>query len=176
MSWRVAAAIAVLVVLAAVSGGLVIGTIARPAPTPIRVSITASPTFTPSPTPADPAVLLRQPVSAACATTDAVWIVTNGGGILRYDGTLWAQVDNTLRSLTAVACTPSAVFAVGLVGSVVLADEVARQIHPTDITIEDLHGVAPLGDGALMVGSRGAVFILAGGDIQPFAQGIDENL
>src|SRR5207245_2977261 len=68
------------------------------------------------------------------------------------------------------------VFGVGLVGARVIVDERARQIHSNDVTIEDLHGVTPLGDGALMVGTRGTVMILAGNDVQPFAQGIDENL
>jgi len=172
-----AAAIAVLTVVVAIGGGLAIARITRPpAPTPVRVSVTAPPTAVPSPTAVDEAALFRQPLSSGCATTQSVWVVTNGGGLLRYDGSAWSQVDDTLRSLTSVACAPTRAYAVGLVGALLLIDDAARQIRATDVTIEDLFGVAPLGDGALMVGSRGAVFILAGGDIQPYASGIDEDL
>ena len=176
MRWPVAVAIAALVVVVAVVAGLAAAAIGRPAPTPLRVSVTPSPTVIPSPTPADPAVLFKQPVSAACGTTDSVFVVTNGGGIMRYDGTSWSIVDNTLRSLTAVTCARSSAVAVGLVGSIVIIDELQRQIHSTDVTVDDFHGVAALADGALMVGTRGTVFILAGNDIQPFASGIDEGL
>ncbi len=177
MTARVAAAIAVLGVLAAVGLGLASGRILRPpAPTPVRVSVTFTPAPTPSPTPYDEAALLRQPLSGGCATSSGVWVVTNGGGLLRYDGSRWAQVDGTLRSLVRAACSPTVAYSVGLVGSVVVGDEQTRQIRAIDITTEDLFGVSALPNGALMVGSRGAVFLLDNGDIQPFAQGIDEDL
>ena len=173
----VAAAIAVLAILAAVGGGLAFSRIARgPAPTPQRVSVTATPAVTPSPTPVDEVALFRQPLSAGCATSQSVWIVTNGGGLLRYDGTNWEQVDDTLRSLTAVGCVPTAAYAVGLVGAMVTIDERTRQIRSQDIALNDLFGVSVVGDGALMVGSEGGVYILAGGETQPYAKGIDEQL
>src|SRR5205807_912077 len=89
MRWQVAAAIAVAVVVVAVGAGLAAANIARPSPTPLRVVVSASPTITPSPTPVDEATLFHQPVSAGCATADGLWVVTNGGGLLRYDGTTW---------------------------------------------------------------------------------------
>lgn len=177
MRSSVAAALAILAVLAAIGGGLAFSRIARaPAPTPRRVSVTATPTVTPSPTPFDDVALFRQPLSAGCATSQSVWIVTNGGGLLRYDGSAWEQVDDTLRSLTAVGCAPAAAYAVGLVGALVTIDERTRQIRSQDIALSDLFGVSPVGDGALMVGSEGAVYILAGGETQPYARGIDEHL
>ncbi len=177
MRSSVAIAIAFLAVLAAIGGGLAFGRIARPpAPTPRRVSVTAPPTTTPSPTPFDEAGLFKQPLSAGCVTARSVWIVTNGGGLLRYDGSVWEEVDDTLRSLTAVACTASSAVAVGRVGAMVTMDETSRQIRSSDIALNDFYGVWPLGDGALMVGSDGGVYILAAGNTQPYASGIDEDL
>ena len=173
----VAATLGILFVLAAVGIGLATGRVARPSPTPARVSVTFTPAPTPSPTPYDEAAVFRgQPLSGGCATTGGVWIVTNGGGLLRYDGTQWAQVDATLRSLTRVSCGTNAAYGIGFLGAVLVADEQTRQIRSTDVTTEDLFGVAALPNGALMVGTAGSVFILDSGDIQPFAKGIDENL
>ncbi len=176
MKTGVAAALAVLAVLAAVGVGLASGRLARPSPTPIRVNVTFTPAPTPSPTPYNEAALFRQPVSGGCATTAGVWVVTDGGSLLRYDGTQWSQVDGTLRSLTRVACTTDVAYAVGHVGQLMVSDETTRQIRATDITIEELWGVSALPDGALIVGSRGAVFLLDRGDIHPYAVGIDEDL
>lgn len=173
----VAAGIAVLAVLLAIGGGLAIARVTpHPSPPPTRVSVTFAPTPTPSPTPIDDATLFKQPVSSGCATPSSVVIVTNGGGLLRYDGAQWSLIDGTLRSLLNVTCSPSAAYAVGRVGSIVIVDEAKKQIISTDFDIDDLYGVSPLGDGALMVGQRGTVHILVGGDIQPFAAGIDEDL
>jgi hypothetical protein len=171
-----AAVLAVLAVLAAVAIGLAAGRAARPAPSSVPPAVTATPSPAASATPVDAATLLRQPLSAGCATADAVWVVTNGGGLLRYDGSAWAQVDDTLRSLTHVACSTDRVYAVGLVGSFVRVDEQAHQINSDAITIDDLFGVSIVGDGALIVGSQGAVHIVANGNIQPYAQGISEDL
>jgi hypothetical protein len=55
-------------------------------------------------------------------------------------------------------------------------DEQARQIRSIDVSQSDLYGVSVVGDGALMVGAQGLVLILAGGDLQPYARGIDEDL
>lgn len=173
----VAVGIAALVVIAAVGGGLLIARVVpHPTPPPTRVSVTVAPTATPSPTPIDDATLFKQPVSSGCATPGSVVLVTNGGGLLRYDGSQWSQIDTTLRSLTRVRCSPTAAYAVGRVGSIVVVDEAKKQIVSTDFGIDDLAGVSTLGDGALMVGQRGTVYILAAGDIQPYAAGIDEDL
>jgi hypothetical protein len=105
-----------------------------------------------------------------------VWVITNGGGLLRFDGTQWAQVDGTLRSLTRAACSTDTVYAVGLVGAFLVAEEQSRQIRAIDITIDDLFGVSTLPSGALMVGSRGSVHVLDSGTLQPYAQGIPDDL
>jgi len=176
-SWRTAALAGGLLVLVAVVIGLAGGRLLRPAaPTPRLVTVTFSPAPTPSPTPYDEAALFKQPLSAGCATPVSIWLVTNGGGLLRFDGSQWAVVDSTLRSMTDVACTATTAYAVGLIGTIVLGDETSRQIRATDLGINDLHGVSAVGDGALMVGTNGTVLILAGGEIQPYARGIDEDL
>src|SRR5512138_2382150 len=108
MRSTVALAIALVTVAVAIGAGLAFARVARtPAPTPRRVSVTTTPAPTPSPTPFDENGLFAQPLSAGCATAEDVWIVTNGGGLLRYDGKAWEQADDTLRSLTRVACTQS---------------------------------------------------------------------
>ena len=170
-----AAIIAILAVLAAVGVGLAAGRLARP-PAPTAAIVTFTPAPTASPKPVDENALLRQPLSAGCATANAVWVVTNGGGLLRYDGEHWAQVDDTLRSLTRIACASDIAYAVGLVGSFVTIDEQTRRITSDPIAIDDLYGVSIVGDGALMVGSSGAVFILAAGATQPYASGITDDL
>lgn len=177
MRSTVALVIALVTVAVAVGAGLAFARVARaPAPTPRRVSVTTSPAPTPTPTPFDENALFAQPLSAGCATSQNVWIVANGGGLLRYDGIVWEESDDTLRSLTGIACTQSAAVAVGLVGAMVTIDERTREIRSQDIALSDLFGVSPLGDGALMVGSDGAVYILAGGQTQPYARGIEEDL
>ena len=177
MRASVAAIIAVLAVLAAVGLGLGSGRLFAAAPTPIRVNVTFTPAPTPSPTPYDEAAVFRaQPLSGGCATTGGVWIITNGGGLLRYDGAQWAQVDGTLRSLTRAACSADTAYAVGLVGALLIAEEQTRQIRSTDISLDDLFGIAMLPAGALIVGTRGTVYALDNGDVQPYAQGLDEDL
>lgn len=167
--------IVVLAILASIGVGLAAGRVARPAPSaaPI-VTFTAVPT--PSPTPVDEDALMRQPLSSGCATDDTIWVVTNGGGLLRYDGEHWASVDPTLRSLTHVACRADAAYAVGLVGSFVVMDESAHEIRSNAITIDDLFGVATTGGDVLMVGSRGAVFIDVAGQVDQYAKGVTEDL
>ncbi|HKW77477.1 MAG TPA: hypothetical protein VJQ09_00175 [Candidatus Limnocylindria bacterium] len=173
---RTVAALVVLAILAAIGVGLGIGRLARPSPTPVRVSVTFAPVVTPAPTPLDEATLFRQPLSGGCATSEAVWIVTNGGGLMRWDGTKWSQPDGTLRSLMRVSCSRDDAYAVGLLGAVMVSDEPLRQIRAADITTEDLFGVSAFPDGALIVGTRGTVFLLFQGDLQPYAAGIDEDL
>ena len=172
----VASIIAVVAVLVAIGAGLGVARLSRPSPTPIRVVVSPTPVVTPSPTPVDEAALFRQPLSSGCATARSIWVVTNGGALLRYDGTEWSMPDSTLRSLTNVACSATRAYAVGLVGTFVVMDETTRQISSTAITIDDLFGVSTVGDGALMVGTAGAVFILSAGEVQPYAAGITEDL
>jgi hypothetical protein len=170
MKTGVAAALAVLAVMAAVGIGLASSAIFRPAsPTPIRVSVSSTPAPTPSATPYDEAALFRGPISGGCATATGVWVITDGGGLLRYDGTQWAQVDSTLRSLTRAACTQTAAYAVGHVGALLISDEATRSIKTTDVTIQDLWGISPVTDGAWVVGSHGMIIgVDDGGDAYPF--------
>ena len=171
-----AATIAVLLVVAAIGGGLAIGTVARPRPTPRPTpsATVAQPTKTPVPT-TDPAVF-RQTLSSGCATSQGIWVVADGGGLLRYDGKDWAQVDGTLRTLTRASCDERTVYAVGPVGAVLIIDDQARQISSFDVTVEDLRGVAAMPQGAMVAGAHGMVMLLSGGSWQPYAQGIDEDL
>lgn len=165
----------VLAILASIGIGLAAGRVARPAPSSAPV-VSFTPAPTPSPTPVDEDALMRQPLVSGCATDTAIWVVTNGGGLLRYDGEHWASVDPTLRSLTRVACRSDAAYAVGLVGSFVVMDERAHEIRSNAITIDDLFGVGIAGGDVLMVGSRGAVFIDVAGQVDPYAKGITEDL
>jgi hypothetical protein len=170
------AIIAVLLVVAAITSGLAIGTIARPRSTPVVVI--PSPTVAPTPTPApttDP-VVFQQTFSGGCSTEQAIWVVTNGGGLLRYDGRDWVQVDSTLRTLTHASCDVSTMYAVGPVGAVLIVDDRGRSISSFDVTVEDLRGVAALPQGAMVVGATGTVMLLSGGAWQPYASGIEEDL
>lgn len=168
--------IAVLLVVAAIGGGLAVGTVARPratsrVPTP---AATVAPTATPLPT-TDPAVF-RQTLSSGCATEQGLWVVTNGGGLIRYDGKDWAQVDGTLRTLTRASCDAGTVYAVGPVGAVLIVDDRARSINSFDVTVADLRGVAAMPQGAMVVGTAGTVMVLSGGTWQPYASGLEEDL
>ncbi|MEP6693952.1 MAG: hypothetical protein ABJB39_04860, partial [Chloroflexota bacterium] len=170
-----AAIIAVLLVVAAIGGGLAAGTVARPSPSPRP---TPTPTRAPTPTPlptTDPAVF-RQTLSSGCATEQGLWVVTNGGGLIRYDGKDWFQVDGTLRTLTNASCDASTVYAVGPVGAVLIVDDKARSINAFDVTVEDLRGVAAMPTGAMVVGTTGTVMLLLGGSWQPYASGLEEDL
>lgn len=176
MKLSTAGVIAVLLVIAAVAVGLLAGTVARPAPaTPRRATPTpVVATATPQPT-TDPNVF-KQPLSSGCVTSQSMWVVTNGGGLVRYDGENWLQVDGTLRSLVYAACDADLLYAVGPAGAVLTVDDRSRQIRAVDVTTQDLLGIAPLPDGAIAVGTQGTVMRLTGGNWQPYARGIDEEL
>jgi hypothetical protein len=168
--------IAVLLVVAAIGAGLAIGTIARPSPTPrpTPVPTTAVPTRTPVPT-TDPQVF-RQQLSSGCATDQGIWVVSSGGGILRYDGQDWAQIDSTLRTLTHTSCDDRTLYAVGPVGAVLILDDRQRSINSFDVTLADLRGVAAMPQGAMTSGTEGTVMLLSGGTWHVYASGIDEDL
>jgi hypothetical protein len=168
--------IAVLLVVAAIGAGLAIGTIARPSPTPQPTPqrTVAVPTPTPVPT-TDPQVF-RQSLTGACATGQGLWVVTNGGGLLRYDGKDWTQIDGTLRTLTAASCDAGTLYAVGPVGAMLIVDDRLRQITSFDVTLADLIGVAAMPEGAMAVGTSGTVMLLSGGSWQEYARGLEEDL
>jgi photosystem II stability/assembly factor-like uncharacterized protein len=168
--------IAVLLVVAAIGVGLAIGTVARPSPTPrpTPVRTVAVPTPTPVPT-TDPQVF-RQTLTGACATGQGLWVVTNGGGLLRYDGEHWTLIDGTLRTLDQASCDEGTLYAVGPVGAMLIIDDRLRQITSFDVTLADLIGVAAMPEGAMAVGTAGTVMFLSGGSWQEYARGLEEDL
>jgi hypothetical protein len=168
--------IAVLLVVAAIGAGLAIGTVARPSPTPrpTPVRTVAVPTPTPVPT-TDPQVF-RQSLTGACATGQGLWVVTNGGGLLRYDGEHWTQIDSTLRTLSQASCDEGTLYAVGPVGAMLIVNDRLRQITSFDVTLADLIGVAAMPEGAMAVGTAGTVMFLSGGSWQEYARGLEEDL
>src|SRR5207237_1144392 len=130
--------------------------VTRPTPS---VEPSARPVPTATPEPDTGPLVFKQPLTAGCATDDAVWVVSDGGGIGRFDRLLlhWELVDSTLRSLVAAACGPDTVTAVGAFGRVVLIDDLAKTIHADDLGVFSAYAVSLLPDGALVVGSEGSV-------------------
>jgi hypothetical protein len=168
--------IAVLLVVAAIASGLAIGTIARPSPTPQPTPVRTVFVPTPTPVPTTDPQVFRQSLSGACATEQGLWVVTNGGGLLRYDGKDWTLIDGTLRTLTAASCDEGTLYAVGPVGAMLIVDDRLRQITSFDVTLADLFGVAAMPEGAMAVGSAGTVMFLSGGSWQEYARGLEEDL
>ncbi len=162
-------------VVIAISAGAAVGVVTRPAP-PAEPSATPAPT--PTPEPDTGPLVFKQPLTAGCATDDAVWVVSDGGGIGRFDRVLgqWQLVDSTLRSLVAAACSPDTVTAVGAFGRVVFVDDLAKTIHADDIGLFNAYAVSLLPDGALVVGSDGSVQRQSSVGWDKFAEGIDEDL
>jgi hypothetical protein len=168
--------IAVLLVVAAIGAGLAIGTIARPSPTPQPTPVRTVAVATPTPVPTTDPQVFRQSLSGACATGQGLWVVTDGGGLLRYDGKDWTLIDGTLRTLTAASCDEGTLYAVGPVGAMLIVDDRLRQITSFDVTLADLFGVAAMPEGAMAVGSAGTVMFLSGGSWQEYARGLEEDL
>lgn len=168
------AAAAVLVVVA-VGAGAAVGVLTRPTPTP-EPSAAPAPTVTPEPD-TEP-VVFKQPLITGCATDDAVWVVSDGGGIGRFDRQRqrWALVDQTLRSLVAAACSPDTVLAVGPFGRVLTIDDLAKTIRADDLGLFNPYAVSLVPDGALVVGSDGTVQRQTAAGWVPYAKGIVEDL
>ncbi|HET8569742.1 MAG TPA: hypothetical protein VFM93_12255 [Candidatus Limnocylindria bacterium] len=165
---------ALLLVALAVPLGLGAARLTTPSPTRIPV-VRPTPVF-PSAAPEDPAAVFRQPLVAGCATEQAVWVVSDGGGIGRFDGTTWSLVDPTLRSLFAAACTRDTMIAVGGAGRVVYASDRERSIRPDTAHLDDLNALSLLSDGVLVAGTRGVVLRQDARGWQPYAAGIEEDL
>jgi hypothetical protein len=155
----------------AIGAGAAAGVIARPTPP------TPSPIVLPTPTPEPDTgpLVFRQPLSAGCATDQAVYVVSNGGGIGRFDGERWQLIDTTLRSLVAAVCTADTVTAVGPAGRILTIDDKAKTIRADDVGFMDFYGVSLLPDGALAVGSQGTVQRQTSVGWQPYAQGLTED-
>jgi hypothetical protein len=165
---------AAVMLVVAIGGGAAVGVLARPTPTP--EPSTPTPTATPEPDTAP--LVFKQPLIAGCATDDAVWVVSDGGGIGRFDRVRqrWELIDQTLRSLVAAACTRDTVTAVGPSGRVVSIDDLAKTIRADDIGPFNPYSVALVPDGALVVGSDGNVQRQTAAGWNQYAQGITEDL
>jgi hypothetical protein len=168
--------IAVLLVVAAIGAGLAIGTVARPSPTPRPTPVRTVAVPTPTPVPTTDPQIFRQSLTGACATGQGLWVVTNGGGLLRYDGEHWTLTDGTLRTLNQASCDEGTLYAVGPVGAMLIIDDRLRQITSFDVTLADLIGVAAMPEGAMAVGTSGTVMFLSGGSWQEYARGLEEDL
>lgn len=176
MRTSTAGIVAALLVVAAAVLGLGASVLARrPPPTPVVVTFTPAPT-TPPPAPTTDPAVFRQRLAGGCATADNVWVVSDGGTLIRYAGRDWEQVDATLRSLVRAACDDRGLIAVGPAGGVLLVDESAQTVSSVYLGVEDLWGVAVTAEGDLVTGANGEVQLLAGGSWQPFAEGIRTDL
>src|SRR5439155_1596698 len=114
---------AAVMLVVPVGAGAAVGVIARPTPSP-----TPPPSLLPtaSPEPDTGPLVFQQPLSAGCATDEAVYVVSNGGGIGRFDGQRWQLIDSTLRSLVAAVCASDTVIAVGPAGRILTVDDRAK--------------------------------------------------
>lgn len=123
------------------------------------------------------AVVFRQPLVAGCATADAVYVFSDGGGIARYDGVRWELVDASLRTFSAAACDTRRALAVGPAGAVAQVDEAASRISLDPPDIDDLYAVSLAPDGAaFLAGARGTVRRRSAAGDEPYARGIEEDL
>lgn len=152
--------IAALLVVFATGLGIAAGQRARPAPSARPVP---SPTALalPSATAPGPVEIQRrafaQPLTGGCATSSAVWLVADGGAVIRWDGREWTIPDPTLRSLVAAQCDQTTVLAVGAGGSLLTIDEERRQVRADRFGTDDLSAVARIPGGAVAVGTAGTV-------------------
>jgi hypothetical protein len=160
----------------AVGAGAAVGMLTRPTPTEAPPSPTPLPTVTPEPDTAP--LVFKQPLVTGCATDDAVWVVSDGGGIGRFDRVRqrWELIDPTLRSLVAAACGPDEVLAVGPFGRLVSIDDLAKTIRADDLGLFNAYALSLVPDGALVVGSDGTVQRQTAAGWIPYANGIDEDL
>ena len=160
----------------AVGGGAAFGVLTRATPT----APPPSPTLAPAPTPEPDTgpLVFKQPLSAGCATDDAVWVVSDGGGIGRFDRQLqhWELIDPTLRSLVAAACGADEVTAVGSFGRVLSIDDLGKTIRADDIGVFNAYALSLMPDGALVVGSDGTVLRQTAAGWSDYAKGITEDL
>ncbi len=172
----IAVAAAILLVVLAAGGGLMARYLVnRPAPLP---SPTAAPVARPSPTepPDTEPLVFMQPLSAGCAAGDAVYVVSDGGGIGRFAFGHWQLIDPVARSLGAAMCRGDELIAVGGGGRVVTISDQQQTIRSDAVQLDDFLGVAPLGGGLLAVGRSGTVQLQTAGGWNVYAQGLDEDL
>jgi len=170
-----AIAIVIVLIVVAIAGCVGASRLARPAQSP---SPTATPIARQSPTepPDTGPFVFTQTLSAGCVAGDAVYVVSDGGGIGRFAFDRWQLIDATARSLVAATCAGGRAVAVGGGGRVVTIDDREQTIRSDAIQLDDLLGVAPLGDGVLAVGRAGSVQRQGGGTWGIYATGIDQDL
>lgn len=170
-----AIAASIVLVVIAVLGAVGVSRIARPTPTP-----SASPSLVvrPSPTQAPDTgpFVFTQPLSAGCVAGDAVYVVSDGGGIGRFAFDRWQLIDPIARSLVAATCQGEVLTAVGGGGRVVTINDRDQTIRSDTVLFNDFQGIASLGDGVLVVGRSGTVQRQGSGGWGTYADGIDEDL
>jgi hypothetical protein len=175
-SLLIAVGVSVALVAMAILGGVGISRLARapapsPSPTPtpfVRISPTEPPDTGP--------LVFTQPLSAGCAAGDAVYVVSDGGGIGRFVFDRWQLIDATARSLSATLCQGDLLTAVGGGGRVITIDDRLQTIRTDTIQFADFLGLAPLADGVLVVGRMGTVERQDANGWGIYAAGIDEDL
>ncbi|MHB8630434.1 MAG: beta propeller repeat protein [Candidatus Limnocylindria bacterium] len=168
-----------MLIVVAIAAGAGASRLARgvPGPSPSIVRPSPPPAASVEPSPTDTAPLVfTQPLSAGCVAGDGVYVVSDGGGIGRFADGHWQLIDPIARSLVAATCPGGRVIAVGAGGRVVTIDDRERTIRSDTVQLDDLQGVAPLGDGVLAVGRAGTVERQDGGGWGSYARGIDEDL
>ena len=147
--------------------------------TAARPTASVVPSTAAQPTPTEPPdtgpLVFLQPLSAGCAAGDGVYVVSDGGGIGRFDGDSWQLIDPTLRSLVAAACRGSQLVAVGGAGTVVTIDDEARSIRSDAVQLDDLRAIGLVPDGALAAGHRGSVVRQTAAGWFPHAAGLTED-
>jgi len=171
-----AVGVSIALVAVAILGGVGISRFARPpapspSPTPtpfVRVSPTEPPDTGP--------LVFTQPLSAGCVAGDAVYVVSDGGGIGRFVFDRWQLIDATARSLSATLCVGDQLTAVGGGGRVITIDDRLQTIRSDTIQFADFLGLAPLADGVLVVGRMGTVERQDPNGWGLYAAGIDEDL
>ena len=176
-----AIAASIILVVIAVLGAAGVTRLGRANPTPspgpsvVRPS-PASPAPTEPPTKDTSAFVFTQPLSAGCVAGDAIYVVSDGGGIGRFAFERWQLIDPIARSLVAVTCQGDVLTAVGGGGRVVTINDREQTIRSDTVQFLDYLGVAPLADGVLAVGRSGTVQRQNSTGWGPYANGIDEDL
>ena len=135
-----------------------------PKPTPTPVAVTATPT--PGPPTDDPRVW-EQPLVAGCADAADAYLVSLGGGVVRFDGQTWFLVDDTLRRMRAITCVPGLAIAVGDGGRILRIEASSQTIRPDTLGTgeEDLFAVSALDSRTITtVGSQLVLWRLQNGN------------
>ncbi|MEA2661250.1 MAG: hypothetical protein QOH08_822 [Chloroflexota bacterium] len=168
--------VSLVLLVVAITAGVGASRVLRPAPTASPSPSSARSSPTPTEPPSTEPLVFTQALSAGCAAGDAVYVVSDGGGIGRFQFDRWQLIDPIARSLVAATCQGDVLTAVGGGGRVVTIDDRAQTIASDAVGFEDFLGVAPLGDGVLVVGRSGVVERQSAGGWGRYAAGIEEDL